>query len=93
MSAAQIERLSQAAEFYSKLVLEEDRQRFLEDVAIRTIAERTRDRTIYSVPFRRVFEDGIRHYRVEFTRLDLPEGKIGIVCGFKDVEKEGVDKS
>ena len=92
-AALQIERLSQAAEFYSKHVLEEDRQRFLEDVAIRTIAEKTRNRTIYSVPFRRVFEDGIRHYRVEFTRLDLPDGKIGIVCGFKDVEKEGASKS
>lgn len=46
------------------------------------------DRLVYSVPFRRVFDDGIRYYRVEFVKLDLPDGKIGIVTGFKNVDEQ-----
>ncbi|MBR6790974.1 MAG: hypothetical protein IKM31_08935, partial [Oscillospiraceae bacterium] len=48
----------------------------------------TENRLIYSVPFRRVFETGTRHYRVEFAKLALPGGRTGIVTGFKDVDEE-----
>ena len=86
--AVKIERFSQAFAFYSKLVLEEDRQRFLHAIAPECIIKNTRNKLIYSVPFRRVFEDGIRHYRVEFTRMDLDNGEVNIVTGFKDVDDE-----
>ena len=86
--AVTIEKFSQAFAFYSKLVLEEDRQRFLDAVTPQSIVRNTENIPLYSVPFRRVFENGIRHYRVEFARLDLPGGKTGIVTGFKDVEDE-----
>ena len=86
--AAKLEKFSAAFAFYSRLVLEEDRQGFLEAVSPEKIAEHTAKLPIYSVPFRRVFEDGVRHYRVEFARLDLPGGHSGIVVGFKDVEEE-----
>ena len=87
--AVKIEKFSQAFAFYSRLVAEEDRQRFIEAVTPESIAGNTENMLIYSVPFRRVFEDGIRNYRVEFARLDLPDGKKGIVCGFKDVDTKG----
>ncbi|MBR6220238.1 MAG: hypothetical protein IKQ80_06735, partial [Clostridia bacterium] len=64
-----------------------DQQRFLDSVAPQAILRNTGDRPIYSVPFRRVFEDGVRHYRVEFARIDLPGGKTGIVTGFKNVDE------
>ncbi|MBQ6120668.1 MAG: PAS domain-containing protein, partial [Clostridia bacterium] len=86
--AVKIEKFSQAFAFYSKLVLEEDRQRFLEALAPESLVRNTENMPIYSVPFRRVFDDGIRNYRVEFAKLDLPGGKTGIVCGFKNVDKE-----
>ena len=86
--AVKIEKYSEAFAFYSQLVLEEDRQRFLESVTPENIVRNTENRLIYSVPFRRVFESGIRYYRVEFAKLDLPGGKIGIVTGFKDVDEE-----
>ena len=86
--ALKIERFSQAFAFYSRLVLEEDRTQFLKAVAVESIVRNTENVPIYSVPFRRVFDNGIRDYRVEFARLDLPGGKTGIVCGFKNVEKE-----
>ncbi|MBR4473107.1 MAG: EAL domain-containing protein [Oscillospiraceae bacterium] len=86
--AVKIEKFSQAFAFYSKLVLEEDRQRFLEALTPECLVRNTENMPIYSVPFRRVFDDGIRNYRVEFAKLDLPGGKTGIVCGFKNVDKQ-----
>ncbi len=84
--ALKVDKFSQAAVFYSKLVVEEDRERFLEAVSPESIAKNTENQLIYSVPFQRVFKDGIRNYRVEFVKLDLPGGKTGIVAGFKNVK-------
>ena len=86
--AVTLKKFSQAFAFYSKLVLEEDRQRFLEAVTPENIVENTENRLIYSVPFRRVFERGVRYYRLEFAKLDIGNGKTGIVAGFKDVDDE-----
>ncbi len=86
--AIKIDRFSDAFAFYSNLVLEEDRQGFLEAVTPEEIVRNTEERIIYSVPFRRVFETGIRYYRLEFAKLDLGNGKTGIVTGFKDVDDE-----
>lgn len=86
--AVKIKRFSDAFAYYSNLILEEDRQRFLDAVAPEMIVKNTRERLIYSVPFRRVFESGVRYYRLEFARLDLGEGESGIVLGFKDVDDE-----
>ena len=86
--AVRLTRFSDAFAFYSKLVLEEDRQGFLEAVTPENIVRNTENRLIYSVPFRRVFETGTRHYRVEFAKLALPGGRTGIVTGFKDVDEE-----
>ncbi len=87
-AAVKLKKYSDAFAFYSGLVLEEDRQSFLEGVRPESIVRNTADRLIYSVPFRRVFEDSVRYYRVEFARLDLPGGKSGIVTGFKNVDEE-----
>ena len=87
-AAVKIKKFSEAFAFYSNLVVEEDRQHFLESVTPDNIVRNTENKLIYSVPFRRVFETGIRYYRVEFAKLDLPGGKTGIVTGFKDVDEE-----
>ena len=87
-AAVKLTRFSDALTFYSRLVLEEDRQQFLEAVTPENIARNTENRLIYSVPFRRVFETGLRYYRVEFARLELENGKSGVVVGFKDVDEE-----
>ena len=84
--AAKLDRFYDAFTFYSKLVLEEDRDRFLEAVTPESILKNTESRSIYSVPFRRVFEDGVRNYCVEFARMDLGNGEINIVTGFKPIE-------
>ena len=84
--AVKIGKFTEALAFYSQLVLEEDRQRFLEATTPEEIARNTEEKLVYPVSFRRVFEDGIRNYRIEFVKLDLPGGKTGIVGGFKNVD-------
>ena len=84
--AVKIEKFTEALAFYSQLVLEEDRQRFLAATTPEEIARNTEERLVYPVSFRRVFKDGIRNYRIEFVKLDLPGGKTGIVGGFKNVD-------
>lgn len=86
--AAKISRFSDAFAFYSRLVLEEDRQHFLDAVTPENIIRNTENRMVYSVLFRRVFEDGTRYYRLEFVRLDLDNREINVVVGFRDVNEE-----
>ncbi len=85
--AAKIPKFSDALRFYSKLILKEDRQRFLSAVTPERIRAHTADGKIYSVPFRRVFDDGIGHYRVEFFRSEANDGDINIIGGFKNVDE------
>ncbi len=85
--AVKLIRFSDALAFYSRLIVKEDRQQFLEAVSPEKIMEHTQNKTIYSVPFRRVFETGPRHYRMEFSRLDLENGETNIVAGFRDVDE------
>lgn len=73
--AAKVSRFSDALALYSKLVLEEDRQRFLDAVRPDNIIRHTETEMIYSVPFRRVFEDGVRRYRVEFCKRTWAMGR------------------
>jgi PAS domain S-box-containing protein len=86
--AVKLKKFSEAFSFYSNLVYEEDKQQFLDGVSLENIVRNTESKPIYSVPFRRVFEHGVRHYRVEFSKLDLPGGKTGIVTGFRNVDEE-----
>ena len=84
--AAKIIRFTDALAFYSRLIVKEDRERFLTAVSPENIARNTRAESIYSVPFRRIFDTGPRHYRLEFSRLDLGNGETNIVAGFRDVD-------
>ena len=85
--AAKITRFSDAFAFYaSKFVQEEDRPAFLEAVSPESIVKNTADGQVYSVRFRRLFETESRYYRLEFVKLDLDDGGIGIAAGFRDVD-------
>ena len=89
MSALKNMKFSDAFKFYAEnMIIDEDREKFLNDVAIDNILKNTADKLIYSVIFRRQFETEIRYYRVEFARIELPGNKTGIVLGFKDANEE-----
>lgn len=79
---------SDALVFYSTFVEEEDRRQFLEAVTPGNILRNTENKMKYSVPFRRVFDSGIRYYRLEFSKLHLDNGDIIFIVGFKDVNDE-----
>ena len=84
-TAAKLIRFSDALAFYSRLIVPEDRQRFLEAVTPEAIEKNTKEKLLYSVPFRRMFEHEVRHYRMDFTRMNLESGETNIVAGFRDV--------
>ena len=84
--AAKLIRFSDALAFYSRLIVKEDRQRFLDAVTPENIDRNTKDKLLYSVPFRRMFEQGPRHYRIEFTRINLENGETNIAAGFRNVD-------
>ena len=86
-AAAKRIRFTDALAVYSRLIVKEDRAGFLDAVTPEAIAKHTKEKTIYSVPFRRVFENEIRHYRMEFTTMKLETGETNIVVGFRDVEE------
>ncbi len=83
--ASEIARFYDAFAYYSQFVFEEDRQTFLEAVAPERIIEHTENQMTYTVPFRRVFDDGIRDCRIEFSRLDLENGEVNVVVGFRPI--------
>ena len=87
-AARKIETFSQAFAFYANLIPEEDRARFLEAASPESILRNTENKPIYSIPYRRIFSDGVRHYRLEFARPNLPGKKTMIVAGFKNVDEE-----
>ena len=86
--AAKFQRFTDGFVYYSKLLPEEDRKSFLESVTPENILKNTENEKTYSVLFRRVFEDGIRYYLAEFSRLNLENGETNIIAGFRDADEE-----
>ena len=81
---------SQAKDFYiNHTVAPEDRERLHQELALPSIVDRLQKRSQYSVNYRRLMEDGsTRHFRIEFARMNMPGGRMGVVCGFKDVDED-----
>lgn len=80
---------SQAINYYiNNFVSQEDRDRLSKELAIRNIVYQTSRKSIFSVMYRRLMEEGERYYRIEFAKVELSGGKTAIVSGFKDVDDE-----
>ena len=68
---------------------EADQARLQEDLTLDSIVRRLQDRPQYTVNYLRKMEDGSeRYFRIEFAKVNMPGGKMGIVCGFKDVDDD-----
>ena len=81
---------SQAKKQYiESTVAPADRERLCGELELSNITARLRETSHYSVNYLRAMEDGSeRYYRIEFAKVDMPGGKMGVVCGFKDVDED-----
>ena len=79
-----------AKEKYVDLVVaKQDHERTRRELDLKHIVEQLNTHSMYNVVYLRNMDDGTQHYfRIEFVKLDMPDGKMGIVCGFKDVDEE-----
>ena len=80
----------QAKAYYiNTTVAPSDRDRLQEELKLENLVQQLQNRPQYSVNYLRLMNDGSeRHFRIEFAGLKMPEEKMGIVCGFKDVDQD-----
>ncbi len=77
------------AEYIRTTVAPADRERLERELALETIAARLREKPQYNINYLRMMADGSeRYFRIEFARVNMPGGKMGVVCGFKDVDDD-----
>ncbi|MBR2802832.1 MAG: response regulator [Erysipelotrichaceae bacterium] len=81
---------SQAKEYYiNTTVAPSDRERLQKELAISAIVEKLKEKPSYNINYLRTMDDGSeRYFRIEFAKLDMPNGRMGVVCGFKDVDDD-----
>ena len=83
-------KFSQAKEEYIMTrVAECDREMMRDILNLKRIAEILKERPQFNVNYLRTMDDGSeRYFRIEFAKVDMPGGRTGLVCGFKDVDSE-----
>ena len=81
---------SQAKEYYiNTMVAKVDRERLQRELTIDSIMSRLKDRGQFNINYLRVMDDGSeRYFRIEFAQADMPDNKVGVVCGFRDVDDD-----
>ena len=76
------------AEYVVTMVAKEDQERMQEQIGLPYILKQFETRDQFSVSFIRDLESGPRHYRIDFGKVFMPGGRIGVTMGFKDVDDE-----
>ena len=81
---------SQAKEYYiDTTVAESDRERLHKELSITEIVKRLNEKPQFNINYLRKMDDGSeRYFRIEFAKVNMPNGKMGVVCGFKDVDED-----
>ncbi len=74
--------------YIERFVSKDDRARLHHELSLENITANTGDSRLFSVGFKRIFGEDERYYRVEFVQVHFPNGKTGIVAGFKNVDAE-----
>ncbi len=75
-------------EYVLTMVAREDQERMQEQIGLPYILKQFETRDQFSVSFIRDLESGPRHYRIDFGKVFMPGGRIGVTMGFKDVDDE-----
>ena len=76
------------ANYINNFVAPSDRERLEKELTLDNIIANTSSKKIFGVVFKRVVGDKECYYRIEFAQVQLPNGKTGIVAGFKDVDED-----
>ncbi len=76
------------SEYVVTMVAKEDQERMQEQIGLPYILKQFETKDQFSVNFVRDLEDGPRHYRIDFGKVFMPGGRIGVTMGFKDVDDE-----
>ena len=76
------------ANYINNFVAPSDRERLEKELTLENIIANTSSKKVFGVVFKRVVGDKECYYRIEFTQVQLPNGKTGIVAGFKDVDED-----
>ena len=81
---------SNAKEYYIRTtVAPADQERLQRELSIERIVQRLREKPQFSINYLRIMSDGSeRYFRIEFAKVNMPGGKMGVVCGFKDVDDD-----
>ena len=81
---------STAKEYYIRTTVAPiDQERLQRELTLPAIVRQLEKRPQYTVNYLRLMDDGSeRYFRIEFAKVNMPGGKIGVVCGFKDVDAD-----
>ncbi|MDO4807780.1 MAG: ATP-binding protein [Coriobacteriales bacterium] len=74
--------------YIDSLVAPQDRARMHEELELSNIVRRLKEEPQYFIQYLRILDGEERYFRVELAKVDMPDGKMGVVCGFKDVDDE-----
>ena len=75
-------------QYVNTMVAEEDKARMQEQISLPYILRQFETRDTFSVNYIRALETGPKHYRIDFGKVYMPGGRIGVMMGFKDVDAE-----
>ena len=76
------------ANYINNFVAPSDKERLEKELTLENIIANTTSKKVFGVVFKRVVGDKECYYRIEFAQVQLPNGKTGIVAGFKDVDED-----
>ncbi|WP_407456118.1 ATP-binding protein [Fibrobacter sp.] len=76
------------ANYINNYVAPSDRERLKKELTLENIVANTTSKKVFGVGFKRIVGSEERYYRIEFAQVQLPNGKTGIVAGFKDVDDD-----
>ena len=79
-----------AKEYYIRTsVAKVDQDRLQETLTLQNLKKKLMVKPQFNINYLRVMDDGSeRYFRIEFAKVNMPDGKMGIVCGFKDVDDD-----
>ncbi len=75
-------------EYVATMVAEEDQERMQEQIGLPYILDQFKSKDTFSVSFLRTLKNESRYYRIDFGKVRMPGGRIGVTMGFIDVDEE-----